>query len=85
MVRDAAGQLVVRPMRYQCRPAGMPAAFDRRYPGLYTARRDNLGGFWKNVFAHTHAIVVAEAFLEHVDRHKLEGRALRRARRSRTW
>lgn len=76
MVRDAAGQLVVRPMRYQCRPAGMPAAFDRRYPGLYNARRDNLTGFWKSVYAHTHAIVVAEAFLEHVDRHKLEGREL---------
>jgi putative SOS response-associated peptidase YedK len=76
MVRDAAGQLVVRPMRYQCRPAGMPAAFDRRYPGLYNARRDNLTGFWKNVYAHTHAVVVAEAFLEHVDRHRLEGRAL---------
>jgi len=76
MVRDAAGQLVVRPMRYQCRPAGMPAAFDKKYPGLYNARRDNLSGFWKNVYAHTHAIVVAEAFLEHVDRHRLEGRAL---------
>ena len=76
MVRDAAGQLVVRPMRYHCRPAGMPAAFDKRFPGLYNARRDNLTGFWKNVYAHTHAIVVAEAFLEHVDRHRLEGRAL---------
>ena len=76
MVREAAGQLLVRPMRYQCRPAGMPAAFDKRYPGLYNARRDNLTGFWKNVYAHTHAIVVADGFLEHVDRHKLEGREL---------
>ncbi|MYM92557.1 SOS response-associated peptidase family protein [Duganella vulcania] len=76
MVRDAAGQLVVRPMRYQCRPAGMPAAFDKRYPGLYNARRDNLSGFWKSVYAHTHAVIVVEGFLEHVDRHKLEGREL---------
>lgn len=76
MVRNGAGQLVVRPMRYQCRPAGMPAAFDKKYPGLYNARRDNLTGFWKNVYAHTHAIVVAESFLEHVDRHRLERRML---------
>lgn len=76
MVRDPVGQLVLRPMRYQCRPAGMPAAFDKRYPGLYNARRDNLEGFWKNVFTHTHAMVVATSFLEHVDRHRLEGRAL---------
>lgn len=76
MVRDAAGQLVVRPMRYQCRPNGVPAVFDKRYPSLYNARRDNLSGFWKNVYAHTHAVVVAEAFLEHVDRHHLEGRDL---------
>lgn len=76
MVRDASGQLVVRPMRYQCRPAGMPAAVDKRYPGLYNARRDNLTAFWKNVYANTHAIVVVEAFLEHVDLHRLEGRAL---------
>lgn len=39
MVRDASGQLVVRPMRYQCWPAGMPAAFDKRYPGLYYEAR----------------------------------------------
>ena len=76
MVRDPDGQLIVRPMRYQCRPNGMPADFDKRYPGLYNARRDNLTGFWKSVFAHTHAIVVADGFLEHVDQHKLEGREL---------
>lgn len=57
--------------------AGLPAC---RPPStsaiLYNARRDNLTGFWKNVYAHTHAIVVADGFLEHVDRHKLEGREL---------
>ena len=36
------GRKVVRPMRYQCRPAGKPAAYDSKYPGTYNARRDNL-------------------------------------------
>lgn len=40
------GRRVVKPMRYQCRPAGKPAAYDAKYPGTYNARRDNLRGFW---------------------------------------
>ena len=36
------GEPVIRPMRYQCRPAGRPAAYDAKYPGTYNARRDNL-------------------------------------------
>jgi hypothetical protein len=44
------GQLVVKPMRYQCRPAGKPAFYDTKYPGTYNARRDNLEGFWKGLF-----------------------------------
>jgi hypothetical protein len=40
------GERVARPMRYQCRPAGKPAFYDKKYPGLYNARRDNLEGFW---------------------------------------
>ena len=31
------GRLVVKPMRYQCRPAGKPADYDVRYPGTYNA------------------------------------------------
>lgn len=76
MVQAPDGELVVRPMRYQCRPPDMPADCDKRYPGCYNARRDNLQGFWKRVYGHTHALVVAEAFLEHVERHKAEGREL---------
>jgi hypothetical protein len=41
------GELVVKPMRYQCRIAGKPASYDVKYPGTYNARRDNLEGFWK--------------------------------------
>ncbi|WP_293716267.1 SOS response-associated peptidase family protein [Stenotrophomonas sp. UBA7606] len=61
------GKLVVKPMRYQCRPAGKPAAYDAKYPGTYNARRDNLEGFWKGQFGHTHGLIVASRFYEHVE------------------
>jgi hypothetical protein len=44
------GRRVIKPMRYQCRPAGKPAFYDAKYPGTYNARRDNLAGFWKGLF-----------------------------------
>ena len=70
------GKRVVKPMRYQCRPAGKPAFYDVKYPGTYNARRDNLEGFWKGQFGHTHGIMVVNAFYENVNRHKAEGREL---------
>lgn len=70
------GQRVVKPMRYQCRPAGKPAFYDTKYPGCYNARRDNLEGFWKGQFGHTHGLVVMNAFYENVSRHRVEGREL---------
>jgi putative SOS response-associated peptidase YedK len=60
------GRRVVKPMRYQCRPAGKPAAYDAKYPGTYNARRDNLEGFWKEQFGYTHGLMVVSAFYEHV-------------------
>jgi hypothetical protein len=48
------GHRVVKPMRYQCRPAGKPAINDVKFPGTYNARRDNLEGFWRGQFGHTH-------------------------------
>lgn len=62
------GQRVIKPMRYQCRPAGKPAFYDTKFPGTYNARRDNLGRFWKGLFSHTHGIMVVNAFFENVDR-----------------
>lgn len=73
---EEGGQLVVKPMRYQCRPAGKPALYDRKFPGTYNARRDNLEGFWKGQFGKTHGLMVATAFFENVSRHRLEGREL---------
>lgn len=61
------GKRVVKPMRYQCRPAGKPAFYDVKYPGTYNARRDNLEGFWKGQFGHTHGLMVAETFYENVE------------------
>jgi putative SOS response-associated peptidase YedK len=71
-----AGQLVVRPMRYQCRLAGKPAFYDTKFPGTYNARRDSLGGFWKPLFGKRHGILVASSFFENVHRHRVEGREL---------
>lgn len=61
------GKRVVKLMRYQCRPAGKPAMYDRKYPGTYNARRDNLEGFWKGQFGHSHGIMVADRFYENVE------------------
>lgn len=60
------GSRVLRPMRYQCRPEGKPAFYDRKYPGTYNARRDNLEGFWKGLFGVRHGLMVADVFYENV-------------------
>lgn len=70
------GKRIIKPMRYRCRPAGMPGNIDKRFPGVYNARHDNLEGFWRGQFGHTHGIIVATAFYEHVKRHEVEGRDL---------
>ena len=70
------GVRVVKPMRYRCRPAGKPAFYDEKCPGTYSARRNNLEGFWKGQFGYTHGLTVATAFYENVNRHRAEGREL---------
>jgi putative SOS response-associated peptidase YedK len=70
------GRRLIKPMRYQCRPAGKPAFYDTKFPGTYNARRDSLGGFWKEQFGVTHGLMVANAFFENVSRHRLEQREL---------
>lgn len=67
---------VIKPMRYQCRPAGKPAFYDTKFPGTYNARRDNLGGFWKELFGYSHGLMLVTAFYENVNRHRTEGREL---------
>jgi len=70
------GERVIKPMRYQCRPCGKPASYDRKYPGTYNARRDNLEGFWRGQFGVSHGVMLATAFYENVARHDVEGRDL---------
>jgi len=70
------GQNLLTAMRYHCRPAGKPAFYDRKFPGLYNARRDNLEKFWGEQFGSHHAIMVVESFYENVKRHTMEQREL---------
>ncbi|PZQ76827.1 MAG: hypothetical protein DI563_05925 [Variovorax paradoxus] len=71
------GELVVRPMRYLCRPPGKPADYDVKFSGAYNARRDNLkSSFWKGVFGEQHAVALIPVFYENVVRHLAEHREL---------
>jgi putative SOS response-associated peptidase YedK len=70
------GQNLLTPMRYHCRPAGKSAVYDRQFPGLYNARRDNLERFWGEQFGSCHTILVVESFYENVRRHTMEHREL---------
>jgi putative SOS response-associated peptidase YedK len=70
------GKNVLTPMRYFCRPAGKPAFYDRQFPGLYNARRDNLEKFWGQQFGHHHALMIVESFYENVRLHVVEHREL---------
>ncbi|CAB3802932.1 SOS response-associated peptidase family protein [Pararobbsia alpina] len=69
-------QRVIKLMRYQCRIAGKPAAYDVKYPGTYNARRDNLEGFWKSLFGSSHGLMVVSSFFENVSRARMEHREL---------
>ena len=59
------GRNVLRLARYHCRQADKPSFYDRKFPGLYNARRDNIDKFWRKEFGSTHAV---ESFYENVDR-----------------
>jgi putative SOS response-associated peptidase YedK len=75
------GQNLLTPMRYHCRPAGKPASYDRQFPGLYNARRDNLERFWGDQFGSHHAIMVAESFFENVKFHTMQHREIKAGER----
>ena len=69
-------RLLIRPMRYQCRLEGKPATYDERYPGTYNARRDNLNGFWADLYGTHHGVMVVSSFYENVPLHLFERREL---------
>src|SRR5580698_7519054 len=76
VIVHSAGQNLLTPMRYFCRPAGTPAFYDKKFPGLYNARRDNLEKFWAEQFGTHHAIMVVDSFFENVSRHTMQHREL---------
>jgi putative SOS response-associated peptidase YedK len=74
------GRLLIRPMRYHCRPNGAPESLDRKFDGLYNARRDTINkpkSLWTPLFGRRHGILVATSFYENVALHDFERRALR--------
>lgn len=77
VIVNEAGERVIKPMRYHCRSRGKPANIDSRYPGLYNARRDNLEGYWKNLFGQHHAVCLVQSLYENVALHDFEKRELR--------
>jgi putative SOS response-associated peptidase YedK len=68
IVLQAGDRRVVRLARYHLRRSGDPETVDRKWPGLYNARRDNLERFWRGQFGSTHAVMLAESFFENVQR-----------------
>jgi putative SOS response-associated peptidase YedK len=70
------GKRTLVPMRYQCRLPGWNEAMERKYPGTYNARRDNLEKTWGKLFGYRHGIMVVNAFFENVARHRMEHREL---------
>jgi putative SOS response-associated peptidase YedK len=78
------GCMVLKLMRYHCRPADKPASYDQKYDGLYNARRDSLEKFWKQQFGKDHAFMLATGFYEMVALHDFERRKLREGEKPKT-
>lgn len=68
IVLQEGDQRLIRLARYHCRQAGKPDSIDRKFPGLYNARRDNLEKFWRDQFGTTHAVMLVQSFYENVER-----------------
>lgn len=76
VIVNEQGRRIIRPMRYTCRLAGKPATYDRKFPGTYNARRDNLEGFWSQVYGTHHCVAWVDSFFENVPTHLYEKRDL---------
>jgi putative SOS response-associated peptidase YedK len=68
IVMQDGDRRVMRLARYHCRLPHEPAFIDRKLPGLYNARRDSLGKYWKGLFGLSHAVMLVDSFFENVDR-----------------
>ena len=67
---------VIKPMRYTCRLAGKPSDAEKRFPGIYNARRDSLDDYWRAVYGRKHAVIVISGFYENVPEHLYQHREL---------
>lgn len=80
VVVEEGGRRLIRPMRYHCRPSGSPEFLDRKFDGLYNARRDTINkpkSLWTPLIGKRHGILVVDSFYENVALHDFERRALR--------
>ncbi|HET9475318.1 MAG TPA: SOS response-associated peptidase family protein, partial [Steroidobacteraceae bacterium] len=68
IVVQVGDKRLLRLARYHCRKPGEVAFIDRKLPGLYNARRDSLGKYWKELFGASHAVMLVDSFFENVDR-----------------
>ena len=68
IVMQVGDKRLLRLARYHCRKPGEVAFIDRKLPGLYNARRDSLGKYWKELFGVSHGVMLVESFFENVDR-----------------
>jgi putative SOS response-associated peptidase YedK len=71
IVMQVGDRRLMRLARYHCRKPGEAEFIDRKLPGLYNARRDSLGKYWKELFGVSHGLMLVESFFENVER---EGR-----------
>jgi putative SOS response-associated peptidase YedK len=68
IVMQADGRRVMRLGRYHCRLPGEVPFVDKQLPGLYNARRDSLGKYWRGLFGVSHAVMLVDSFFENVQR-----------------
>jgi putative SOS response-associated peptidase YedK len=66
IVMQVGERRLVRLARYHCRKPGEAALVDKKLPGLYNARRDSLGKYWRDLFGVSHAVMLVETFFENV-------------------
>jgi putative SOS response-associated peptidase YedK len=68
IVMEVGGRRLLRLARYHCRKPNEPAFVDKKLPGLYNARRDSLGKYWREQFGATHGVMLVESFFENVEK-----------------
>jgi putative SOS response-associated peptidase YedK len=49
---------------------------EKRFPGIYNARRDSLDDYWRAVYGRSHAVIVISGFYENVPEHLYQHREL---------